>query len=93
MLPDFPATTKWLTPTERRLAQVRMAEEVAGSFDEGDPRGGLRLAIRDWKVWWLGISLFSMVLGLAAFQNFFPSTYSRTIGFFMALCVTDLLQL
>lgn len=26
ILPDFPSTTKWLSPMERRLAEVRMAE-------------------------------------------------------------------
>jgi MFS family permease len=26
ILPDFPNTTKWLSPMERRLAEVRMAE-------------------------------------------------------------------
>lgn len=26
ILPDFPSTTRWLSPEERRLAEVRMAE-------------------------------------------------------------------
>jgi predicted outer membrane repeat protein len=33
VLPDFPSTTKWLTPTETRLAELRM-EEDAGVVDE-----------------------------------------------------------
>ena len=33
VLPDFPATTKWLTPAERRLAELRMEEDV-GVVDE-----------------------------------------------------------
>jgi len=33
VLPDFPSTTKWLTPAERRLAEFRM-EEDAGIVDE-----------------------------------------------------------
>jgi MFS family permease len=33
VLPDFPSTTKWLTPAERRLAELRM-EEDAGIVDE-----------------------------------------------------------
>ena len=32
-LPDFPSTTKWLTPAERRLAELRM-EGDAGVVDE-----------------------------------------------------------
>jgi sugar phosphate permease len=37
VLPDFPATTKWLTPAERRLAELRM-EEDAGVVDEVSDR-------------------------------------------------------
>lgn len=38
VLPDFPATTSWLTPAERRLAELRM-EEDAGVVDEVSDRG------------------------------------------------------
>jgi len=40
VLPDFPATTKWLTPAERRLAELRM-EEDAGVVDEVSDRNCL----------------------------------------------------
>jgi len=61
---------------ERRLAEVRMAEEVAGTFDEGgSAHSGFYLAVRDWRVWWLATALFAMVAGLASFQNFFPSKW------------------
>jgi MFS transporter, ACS family, DAL5 transporter family protein len=73
ILPDFPASTKWITPLERRLAEVRMAEEVAGTFDEGNSRGGFALAVRDWRVWWLAVAFFPMIVGLSSLQNFFPS--------------------
>lgn len=57
ILPDFPATTKWLKPEERRLAELRMAED-AGVGDEEAKEGsvtrGLVLAITDWKTWWMG---------------------------------------
>jgi sugar phosphate permease len=33
VLPDFPSTTIWLTPAERRLAELRM-EEDTGVVDE-----------------------------------------------------------
>ena len=33
ILPDFPSTSKWLTPAERRLAELRMVED-AGVVDE-----------------------------------------------------------
>ena len=28
VLPDFPLTTSWLTPAERRLAELRMEEDA-----------------------------------------------------------------
>ena len=37
VLPDFPVTTRWLTPAERRLAELRM-EEDAGVIDEVSDR-------------------------------------------------------
>ena len=58
VLPDFPATTSWLTPLERRLAEMRMAEDVGES--DGENTGALRglyLALTDWKVWWLSLAM------------------------------------
>ncbi|CUA74601.1 hypothetical protein RSOLAG22IIIB_11346 [Rhizoctonia solani] len=33
ILPDFPSTTSWLSPMERCLAEVRMAEDAGGEVD------------------------------------------------------------
>jgi sugar phosphate permease len=40
ILPDFPSTTKWLTPAERRLAELRM-EEDAKAVDEASGANNL----------------------------------------------------
>lgn len=56
ILPDFPSTTSWLTPEERRLAELRMEEDV-GVGDEENKHGqtrGLVMALVDWKTWWMG---------------------------------------
>ncbi|KAL0950044.1 hypothetical protein HGRIS_010052 [Hohenbuehelia grisea] len=83
ILPDFPATTKWLSPLERRLALRRMEEDVGvGDQDETEEGGhasGLWLAISDWKVWWLALALTSQVVALS-FNAYFP-TLSATMGF------------
>lgn len=77
ILPDFPATTRWLSPTERRLAMLRMSEDV-GEADEEESKEehnqftGLKLAASDWKVWWLAFALLSQVLSLS-FNAYFPS--------------------
>lgn len=73
ILPDFPATTRWLSPLERRLAEVRMAEDV-GETDSDTVSGwdGLVMAVTDWKVWWLALTLTSFVISLS-FNAYFPS--------------------
>lgn len=83
ILPDFPATSTWLSPLERRLAEKRLEEDVGvGDNDETEKAGhaqGLVMALTDWKVWWLALVLASMVVSLS-FNAFFP-TLSKTMGF------------
>ncbi|KAF2736390.1 MFS general substrate transporter [Polyplosphaeria fusca] len=81
VLPDYPATTMWLTEEERELAVLRIAEE-ANQEDEIEDVGawaGLRMAFADPAVF---LILF-MQLGLntaASFVNFFP-TIVATLGY------------
>ncbi|KIJ70006.1 hypothetical protein HYDPIDRAFT_104680 [Hydnomerulius pinastri MD-312] len=83
MIPDFPSTPAiWLTSEEQLLAKVRMEEDVRGLEQDQlkhANESGLRDALTDWKVWWLGIALSSMVAALS-FGNFFP-TLSATMGY------------
>ena len=83
ILPDFPSTTRWLSPEERCLAMKRM-EEDAGVGDEkqteeGGQTTGLRLAFRDWKVWWMSLMMTNIIITLS-FNSWFP-TLSATMGF------------
>lgn len=82
MLPDFPTTTRWLSPQERALAIKRM-EEDAGVGDERETEqgkgSGLWLAVTDWKVWWFSLALTSQVVALS-FNAYFP-TLSATLGY------------
>ncbi|KAG2357241.1 sugar transporter [Suillus spraguei] len=83
VLPDFPATTKWITDDERRLALKRMKED-AGVGDEVETESGgfgygFRLAITDWKVWWLATLSFAQVVALS-FVVYFPSL-TATLGY------------
>lgn len=82
ILPDFPTTTRWLSPLERQLALRRM-EEDAGVGDQQETEEGhghgFWLAISDWKVWWLAFALTSQVVALS-FNAYFP-TLSATMGF------------
>lgn len=81
VIPDYPATTKWLTDEDRKLAMLRMAEEA----NEGDDRAmisakeGAKMAFTDPTLYMIWI----MQLGLntaASFTNFFP-TIVQTLGY------------
>jgi hypothetical protein len=86
ILPDFPNTTRWLTDQERRLAEVRMAEDIGAADEDSETESamrGLYLALTDWKIWWLAVTLTAFVIGLS-FNAYFPTLtatlgYSRTI--------------
>ncbi|GJE91460.1 MFS general substrate transporter [Phanerochaete sordida] len=81
-LPDYPHNTRWLSKAERRLAQVRLAED-AGEADEDSAHDtaltGLKQALRDPKVYILAVMTCAQLLGLS-FVNFFP-TLTATLGF------------
>lgn len=68
-LPDFPLTTKWLTPEERQLAHARMEEDTVGNQGKVSVWEGLRQACTDPCV-----ALFALMahMHLAAngFKNF-----------------------
>ncbi|QRV72254.1 major facilitator superfamily transporter [Ceratobasidium sp. AG-Ba] len=78
ILPDFPTTTTWLSSEERRLAEVRMAEDVGGEVDKDTAKEGhlhgFFLAMKDWKVWWFAMALTGITIGLS-FNAYFPSTF------------------
>ncbi|KAH9942232.1 MFS general substrate transporter [Epithele typhae] len=82
LLPDYPHNTRWLSPAQRRLAQVRLAED-AGEADEDATNEsaftGLIMALKDPKVPLFAIMTCSQLLGLG-FVNFFP-TITGTLGF------------
>ncbi|EKM53443.1 uncharacterized protein PHACADRAFT_163762 [Phanerochaete carnosa HHB-10118-sp] len=74
-LPDYPHNTRWLSKAERRLAQVRLAED-AGEADDDSAHDtaftGLKQALRDPKVSILAVMTCAQLLGLS-FVNFFPT--------------------
>jgi hypothetical protein len=54
ILPDFPATTKWLTPDERAYAVARLAAENNADSEKDQAVGhrqSIIMAVRDWRTW------------------------------------------
>ena len=83
VLPDFPETWKRLTPEERKIAQRRLAMDAAevdvDSTGSGTQMEGVKMALKDPKVWVLTVAQHALI-GAGGFQNFFP-TLTRTLGF------------
>lgn len=83
VLPDFPETWNGLDPKMAHVAKRRLLLDA--SEDDVDMRGskaqfdGLKLALRDPKVWILTIAHHAFI-GAGGFQNFYP-TLTRTLGF------------
>ncbi|KZV99152.1 MFS general substrate transporter [Exidia glandulosa HHB12029] len=82
ILPDYPHNTPWLTASERRLAQARLAEDtgVADKDASDEPWwAGLNMAIKDPIVILFMFMTFTGLVGLS-FSNFFPSI-TATLGY------------
>jgi len=81
VLPDYPATTKWLSEEEKAFAQWRLARDA----DEEDDNTatnlwqGLKSALVDYKLY-LFILLQHVSLVTQTFQYFFPSIV-KTLGY------------
>ncbi|KAK5948589.1 hypothetical protein OHC33_010348 [Knufia fluminis] len=81
ILPNYPATTKWLSEQERALAVWRLSIEADGEEDtvQGSVWKGLKEACSDLKVWLLVIIQTGAVMGMS-FTYFFPSIVA-TLGY------------
>ncbi|BFZ64862.1 hypothetical protein YB2330_006015 [Saitoella coloradoensis] len=83
ILPDFPATTKWLTEEERIIAQYRLIE--ASGATPGVPTEdvglwkGFRMGLKDYKIYVLML-IQTAITTSACFTNYFP-TMVKTLGY------------
>ncbi|CAI6092642.1 unnamed protein product [Clonostachys chloroleuca] len=77
ILPNFPATTKWLSEEERAMAMWRMELDAAGEEDwtEGSKQSlfhGFKLLIKDPKNWILVVVCYGAASAIAI-NSFFPT--------------------
>lgn len=80
-LPDYPATTRWLSEEERAFAAWRLVEDIKESDDQHTASvwEGVRLAFKDYRTYFF-LLLQHMSLLSQTFQYFFPSIVA-TLGF------------
>ncbi len=73
VLPDFPATTKWLSEEERAVA-VHRVRKFSGTRDEerGPLLQGIKLSLADYKVWLLALIVVTKT-SAAAVTSFIPT--------------------
>ncbi|CAG9947365.1 unnamed protein product [Clonostachys rosea f. rosea IK726] len=78
-IPDWPATTKWLSPEERALGVLRLIEDAGAEEEDTSAITALKLAVRDYRLWLcvLGQVCLQAVASLA---NFLP-TLVKDFGF------------
>lgn len=82
LLPDYPATTSWLSEREREIAQLRLVEDIGladADFGTGGAIAGLKMAMRDPAPSALGLLYFLTVGGLSV-AGYFP-TVVKTLGY------------
>ncbi|KAF8905904.1 major facilitator superfamily domain-containing protein [Mucidula mucida] len=79
ILPDWPATTSWLTPEERFIAVQRLAYDGIGGVSGKDaqhaePTHGeaFKMAITDWRTWCLSV-MYMLATGAQTIQYFIPT--------------------
>lgn len=75
-LPDYPSTTRWLTPRERQIASQRLALDNLGDAQSGENAGGhmtaFKMAVTDWRTWAFVLT-YMATTGSQTIQYFIPS--------------------
>ncbi|KAL6413126.1 hypothetical protein AUP68_02624 [Ilyonectria robusta] len=82
ILPDLPHNSRGFTEEERKVAQLRMIEDVGEADTDSAENGifyGLNLALKDVKIYLMMLTFTAYVVGLS-FNAFFP-TLTGTLGF------------
>lgn len=79
VLPDWPATTKWLSEEEKALGVVRLIEDAGEEEEEIKVTDALKMATRDYRVWLCIIGQIC-VQAVASLTNFLP-TLVKNFGF------------
>lgn len=82
ILPDLPTNSRGFTEEELYVARLRMTEDVGEAdvdSEEQGPFDGLKMALKDIKIYIMMLTFTAYVVGLS-FNAFFP-TLTSTLGF------------
>lgn len=81
VLPDYPATTRWLNGEERAFAVWRLYKDVSEVDEQHSASvwAGLKMALKDYRTY-LFLLLQKTSLLSQTFQYFFPSIV-QTLGY------------
>ncbi|CAM1503127.1 Fc.00g079030.m01.CDS01 [Cosmosporella sp. VM-42] len=79
VIPDWPATTKWLTEEEKALGIVRIVEDAGEEEEDISTFAAFKMAAKDHRVW-LCILGQLCVQAVASLTNFLP-TLVKNFGF------------
>ncbi|KAL4792865.1 major facilitator superfamily domain-containing protein [Aspergillus venezuelensis] len=71
-IPDWPATTRWLTPEERAIGVARIEEDAGTENDEITTWSATEMAISDHRIW-LCVLGSVCVQAVASLTNFLPT--------------------
>ncbi|OWZ36514.1 nicotinamide mononucleotide permease [Cryptococcus neoformans AD2-60a] len=76
IMPDWPSTTKFLSPDERLLAAQRLAHDGLGNTAGAQGHVGhwqaLKMAVVDWRTW-MFTALYMLCTGAQTIQYFVPT--------------------
>ncbi|KND87710.1 putative transporter [Tolypocladium ophioglossoides CBS 100239] len=91
-LPDYPATTRWLSDEERAFAAWRLLIDISEADERSNTSiwNGIKLALLDYRLY-LFILLTHMSILAMTFQYFFPSIV-QTLAWFATFIVAVLVN-
>lgn len=79
VIPDWPATTRWLTEEEKALGVVRLIEDAGEEESEIKTWDAFKMASKDFRVWLCIINQMCLQ-AVASLTNFLP-TLVKNFGF------------
>lgn len=69
VIPNWPASTKWLTEEERQLSIIRILEDAGKEEEDISPKRGFIMALKDQNLWMVVVGQVCVQVRMAAFYS------------------------